>query len=105
MAIMIGVDGDTVESALAEIRRALSSASVGRIRGRVREELPQPGTVELAAQAACSIHRSRLHHRLYHRLDQFWYSGKELLGAGEVLGVCRLLRKEVEVLGANRVDV
>ena len=34
MAIMIGVDGDTVESSLQEIRRAMFSAAAGRVRKR-----------------------------------------------------------------------
>lgn len=52
MAIMIGVDGDTVESSLREIRRALFSAAVGRVRERVRKDPPEPETIEKAIQAA-----------------------------------------------------
>lgn len=57
MAIMVGVDGDTVESALREIRRALFSAAVGRIRERTIESPPEPSAVEAAVQAA-RRHRS-----------------------------------------------
>ncbi len=58
MAIMIGVDGDTVESSLQEIRRALFSAAVGRIRERTIESPPDPSVVESAVLAA-RRHRSR----------------------------------------------
>ena len=56
MAIMIGVDGETVESSLREIRRALFSAAVGRIRERTIESPPDPAVVESAIDA---VRRSR----------------------------------------------
>jgi len=52
MAIMIGVDGDTVESSLREIRRALFSAAVGRIRERANESPPDPAVMESTVRAA-----------------------------------------------------
>ncbi len=52
MAIMIGVDGDTVESSLREIRRALFSAAVGRIRERANESPPDPTMMESTVRAA-----------------------------------------------------
>lgn len=52
MAIMIGVDGETVESSLREIRRALFSAAVGRIRERTIENPPDLAVVESAIDAA-----------------------------------------------------
>ena len=58
MAIMIGVDGETVESSLREIRRALFSAAVGRIRERGVESAPDPSVIEAAVNAARRV-RSR----------------------------------------------
>lgn len=52
MAIMISVDGDTVESSLREIRRALFSAAVSRIRERAAEDPPDPSMIDAAISAA-----------------------------------------------------
>ena len=46
IAIMVGVDGDTVESSLQEIRRALFSAAIGRIRERAHESPVDPSLIE-----------------------------------------------------------
>jgi antitoxin (DNA-binding transcriptional repressor) of toxin-antitoxin stability system len=52
MAIMVGVDGDSVESSLREIRRALFSAAVTRIRDRAATDAPDPSAIESAIHAA-----------------------------------------------------
>ncbi|TVQ22187.1 MAG: hypothetical protein EA383_15845 [Spirochaetaceae bacterium] len=52
MAIMISVAGDTVESSLREIRRALFSAAVGRIRERTRENPVDQSEIETALRRA-----------------------------------------------------
>jgi antitoxin (DNA-binding transcriptional repressor) of toxin-antitoxin stability system len=47
-AILVGVSPDTVESDLAEVRRALFSAAIGRVREKARRARPRPGEIEEA---------------------------------------------------------
>ena len=52
MAIMVGVNGDTVESAVREIRSALFSAAVSRIRERATDDPPEASTIKAAIRAS-----------------------------------------------------
>ena len=45
-AVLVGVSADTVESDLAEIRRALFGAAVSRVRGRARRSAASLPDVE-----------------------------------------------------------
>lgn len=56
-AIMVGVDEENTEDALAAIRKAMFAASVCRVRRRARSRRPAPDLVE---QAVRSSRKSRL---------------------------------------------
>lgn len=59
IALMVGIEPENLESSLSEIRRALFSAAVGRIRDKARDkELPEDLVADMVAE---SRSQKRLH--------------------------------------------
>ena len=51
-AIMVGVDEENTEEALAAIRKAMFATAISRVRRRTRSRRPAPGLVENAVRSS-----------------------------------------------------